>query len=173
MDNLIAFLEAKCLEPKLYWRVKSLALEAGEDPAMYELEWHRDRKAKWHLRRLPPSPLVEPNLEVTDATHPWQVIPSDEIQERLESLGLDTTDVWRQVESTALQQVVFAKLMVDDALEVFGADKIEQAIKETDDFLHQLGTVVSDLMGSKAGAKAAPTKGKPRPPACNIRLVKD
>lgn len=148
VEKLIEFFESKCLEPKLYWRVRA----GDEQAATFELEWHRDRKAKWHLRPLAPAD--------GDQEPPWQVFTTAELSATLEQHGIDQDNLRRQIESTTLQQVVFAKMMVDDARAFFGEDVVAEAVAETESFLGELRTVVKGLMDD-------PDK----PPV--IRLVKD
>lgn len=155
MEKLIEFFESKCLEPKLYWRVRPLA-DVAHSPAdaTFELEWHRDRKTKWHLRPLPPPG--------SDHAQPWEVFTTAELKATLERHGIDQDNLKRQIESTALQQVVFAKMMVDEARAFFGEDVVAEAVAETESFLDELRTVVKGLMADPKN---------PQPPA--IRLVKD
>lgn len=169
MEAIIEFFENKCLEAKLYWRVKSLPTEAGSEGPAFELEWHRDRKTKWHLRQLPDRPPIGQSQVET----PWDIFTAAELPAKLEAHGIDQDNVRQQIESTTLQQVVFAKMMYDDAVEFFGEDVVSGAVAETAEFLLQLRAMVADLTEQDATA-ASPQSGQDdgkKPPV--MRLIKD
>lgn len=161
MDKLIEFFENKCLEPKLYWRVKS-----EDNTKTFELEWHRDRRTKWHLRLL-----AEPSGKEND----WVIFNSEQLVPQLMAHKIDLDETRSKIKSTTLQQVVFAKMMYDEALSFFGEDTVAAAIEETHAFLDQLRFMVSDMIDGEEGSKSQdPTAGRqtsPKKPGA-IRLVK-
>lgn len=152
MEKLIEFFENKCLEPKLYWRVKTRTRDKT-----FELEWHRDRRTKWHLRSVP-----QPGEDHDQ--QPWDVFETEQLTAKLIAVDIDPAEVESKIKSTTLQQVVFAKMMVDDAHEFFGEEVVAEAVEETQQFLSELRNMVSDLVVSERGEKSAKR---------NIRLVKN
>lgn len=161
MDKLIEFFENKCLEPKLYWRIKS-----EDSSETFELEWHRDRRTKWHLRKL-----AKPGGKEND----WVIFNSEQLEAQLIAYKIDLDETRSKIKSTTLQQVVFAKMMYDEALSFFGEDTVAAAIEETHAFLDQLRFMVSDMIegddGLDATSGAQPKKADSKKSA-SIRLVK-
>lgn len=131
MLKLIKFFESKCLESKIYWRVPTLYQETE-----FEIEWHRDRRKKWHIRE---------NKE----DQQWQVCSTDELLELLNKEKIDIHAFEKKLTVSFLQQIVFAKMLYDEALEFFGEKTVDQAVKETEEFLEKLKSMVLNILETK------------------------
>ena len=133
MDKLLEFIDRLCLDEKLYWRVPYV----GRDGSA-EIVWRRDAKPhSWSVREAGASD--------------YSSVPKAELPATLKRLGLDIKAFERQAGASILTQAVFADMVLEGAVTLFGAEAVEHSIKDTRSFL----TGVSDKAArmSRASSK--------------------
>lgn len=145
MEPLLTLFENKCLEAKVYWQLSTLY-----DEKEFEIEWHRDRRKKWHIRE-----------KKEDAK--WSVFTMNELLPYLNENKIDLNAFERKVSTTFLQQVVFAKMLYDEAVEFFGEDTVDNAVKETEDFLSKLKSVVTEILDKDAPTSSGSEEKNKKP----------
>lgn len=123
---LIDFIDRLAVDDKLYWRF------ADTDAGDLELTWHRDATPRcWGLKtRSEPEPIRH------DATS---------LLEALATLGLDSATAERQIGATILMQAVYADLVVQGAIQLFGADAVESSREGMRQFLGQVQKAATTL----------------------------
>ncbi len=151
MDKILDFLDRLCLDEKLYWRVPYLAKEGSA-----EIAWRREaRPSSWSLRPVGQTDYISYSRE--------QLMPA------MAALGLDTEAFRRQAGASILTQAVFASMVTEGAVDLFGAEAVEKSVRDTRSFLSGVSDAAARMQKS-AGTMPQPSK-RPTKAKTKLRLV--
>lgn len=153
-DQLLDFLDHLCLDETLYWRIPL----GGKDGSL-ELAWKRTQKPNaWSVRK--------PGEDA------WTFYDAAGFLAALPTLGVDRDALDRQLGASILTQAVFADMVMEGAVKIFGSDAVQRSIKDTRDFLQSVSDAATRMTrdaaaGGNPREKTAPrAKGKAK-----LRLV--
>lgn len=147
MDKLLEFLDRLCIDEKLYWRVPY-----ADENGTAEISWRRDgRPETWSIR--------ERGAETSCS------LRAAELPETLKLLGIDISAFEKQLGASILTQAVFADMVLEGAIRLFGSEVVSRSINDTREFL----AMVSDAAARMT--KVAPLAPTPRRQAPVLRLV--
>ncbi len=142
MNKLLEFIDRLCLDEKLYWRIPMLA-KSGT----CEVQWRRDAKpSAWSIRPI--------------GTEEWAHFSKGEMPRALERYSLDPIAFDRQVGASILTQAVFADMVMEGAIDLFGQDAVRKSIADTRSFLSGVSDAAKRVTNSTAG-KSMPLKQTP------------
>ncbi len=145
MKKLLHFIEYLCLDDQLYWRVPLLDA-SGEA----EVRWQRDLKPRaWTVR------LGDGAFERDVATA--------ELVATLAVAAIDQEHLERQIGASILTQAVFAEMVRDGAVEIFGVEVVARSVADTREFLQSVAQAATRL----AAAPQIP------PSTARLRLLRD
>jgi hypothetical protein len=129
MENLLKFIGDFALDPHLYYVISG-----------YEIQWLRDGD-KWRFR--------------LHGDEPWIYTTHQDLEPALRQVGIDVVMLEALVRESALNQAVYANLVLEKAVELFGEDAVVDQIVQTKLFTEQVASMAKELLS-------------PRPP---LRLV--
>jgi hypothetical protein len=161
MNQMLEFIDRLCLDEKLYWRI----------PLLAEVSWRRDaRPAAWQIRIV--------------GQEEWQTFTKAELPKALERLAIDPIAFDRQVGASILTQAVFADMVMEGAIELFGQEAVRKSIADTRAFLSGVSEAAKRMTQATAGkelknssarptrpARGMPPKTSPSANRANLRLV--
>ncbi|MFW7379603.1 MAG: hypothetical protein ACOH5I_12390 [Oligoflexus sp.] len=139
MQNLLKFLDYAGIDPKLYWRTKSID---GEQE--FEIQWRRDQDLSWRFRR--------------SGDLFWQMCKTDDLITALQQISIDVPAFESKLRYTILQQVAFADKIVREAQQILGEEAVDQAIRDNQRFLQQLEDVILQMTNKVANDSNVTTK---------------
>ena len=129
MKPIIEFIERFGVDPQVY-----LVCDCVDKSGRCEVFGQRDgARNRWRLRR---ADGLERHAE-----------NAQDLLDAIEELGVDSRSVRRQFHTIAMMQIVFAKSMLDEAMSVFGAADLDNAVFEHERFVVDLQRLVSELTG--------------------------
>lgn len=150
LANLLEFINTLSIDEKLYWRVAS----ANSKEAGFEITWRRgDRPKPWSLMH-----------KGNGTTNSYC---GKEFEHALKSAGVDLDDFERQIGVSALTQAVFADMVLQSAIQLFGAEVVTRSINDTRAFLAQ----VSEMAHQHAGTRSQSPAGVRATHRPRLRLV--
>lgn len=163
MNKLLEFIDRLCLDEKLYWRIPMLA-KGGH----CEVQWRRDaRPAAWSIRVV--------------GNEQWAHFAKGEMPRAVEQFQIDPFAFERQVGASILTQAVFADMVMEGAVDLFGQEAVRRSIADTRSFLSGVSDAAKRMTNATAGkamprkeaAKQEPIKRSttPRPGKPSLRLV--
>lgn len=120
MENLLKFVSDFALDPHLYYVIGG-----------YEIQWLRDGD-KWRFRLY--------------GDEPWIYATHQDIEPALRQVGTDVVMLEALVRESALNQAVYANLVLEKAVELFGEDAVVDQIVQTKLFTEQVAKVVKELL---------------------------
>lgn len=145
MDKVLHFIDHLCLDDQLYWRVPLLT-GVGEA----EIRWQRDLKpAAWTVR--------------TGDGAFERAVPTTELIKTLTAVAADCESFERQAGASVLTQAVFAEMVRDGAIEIFGTAVVARSVADTRAFLQSV---------SEAAAQFTQAPQLPAAPK-RLQLVRD
>jgi hypothetical protein len=148
LGQLLDFINNLSIDEKLYWRVSS----ATDKHTGYEIFWRRaERPRPWSLKRK--------GAETAEA------FATKDFAQALADAGVDTDDLERQLGVSVLTQAVFADMVMQAAMKLFGAEVVTRSINDTRAFLAS----VSEMAQMHAGGKPSPASPAPQRP--HLKLV--
>lgn len=159
MKKLIEFIDRNCIETQLYWVVPQL-YTAKE----IEVQWRRSLELPWRFRE--------------KGNQFWQQCTSKNLTEALNSKKVDLSRLQLHISQSVMQQVVFARKIVEDGTTLFGQDKIAEAVEENNRFLQELHNAILELTKDKTQPKIKSTtsddinKVLKNTPSAALKLVK-
>ncbi len=149
MNKLLEFIDRLCLDEKLYWRVPMLA-KSGT----CEVQWRRDaRPAAWSIREI--------------GSEQWTNFSKGEMPRAIEQFQLDPFSFERQVGASILTQAVFADMVMEGAVDLFGQEAVRKSIADTRSFLSGVSDAAKRMTNTTAG-KAMPQKNGKAMPQKNV-----
>lgn len=155
MDKLLEFIDRLCLDERLYWRVPYLG-----KPGNAEVTWRRDaRPAAWSIR--------------DQGQEEFKHYVKSDMKLAVETHALDPIAFERMVGASILTQAVFADMVMEGAVELFGHEVVRQSISDTRSFLAGVSDAAQRMTKATTGMAMPPkTPKKPAPKAApKLRLV--
>ena len=122
MKELLDWIDSYCLEPMLYFHVRSKSVT-------FELKW---QQKKWELRPL-------------EAEH-WMSFTAAELLPMLSVLRVDLDGFSASLRDTIISQAIYADLLMERAAALLGKETIDQALVATRKFADQLRAVVDKTL---------------------------
>jgi hypothetical protein len=148
LGQLLEFINNLSIDEKLYWRVTS----ATDKQAGHEIFWRRAERPKpWSLKRK------------GEATA--EAFATKDFAQALADAGVDTDDFERQLGVSVLTQAVFADMVLQAAMKLFGAEVVTRSINDTRAFLASVSEMAQTHAGSKPGTPS------PAPQRTHLKLV--
>lgn len=129
--KLLNFIDHLCIDEQLYWRVP-LVDGSGDT----EVRWHRDLfAAAWTIG-------LE-NKEVTRS------VTTRDLMGTLRDRGVDVEHFERQLGASILTQAVFADMVREGAVEIFGEAVVARSVGDTRAFLKGVADTAAELTAPK------------------------
>ena len=148
--DFLKFFESIMLDRRMYWRFESTA----EPQTGYEIQWSKEDACHWRYRKI--------------AGEHWSSVESDKLEGTLTILGIDQGNFERELRRSALQQVVFADMIIDKSIAFLGKETVDRAIADNKKFMNQLLEIIRKLTHN--GETAADQSKEPDFPDKNRHL---
>lgn len=149
--QLLDFINNLSIDEKLYWRVAN----AKSKTDGFEITWRRsDRPKPWYLRN--------------KHAESGQAYDTGEFAQALALAGVDLEDFERQLGVSILTQAVFADLVMQSAVQLFGSEVVHRSIQDTRAFMSQVSQLAQMHTGNNQEPRQGAMKQRPR-----LRIVSD
>ena len=130
MDKLINYIERNAFDDQMYWVIPRLY-----SGAEIEIQWRKSQESRWRFRQ--------------KGQLFWTAATNKNIISLLNKEKVDLAVFDSHLRASILQQVVFAKKLLEEAGELFSQKQIEDAVKENDRFLNELRDAILALTSKK------------------------
>ncbi len=140
MDKILDFLDFSSIDPQMYWRIAS-----RDGLKTFEISWRRETSIHWRYREY-------------EALF-WTLTTRENLLQALDGEGADLQLFEQAVKGSLMHQVCFADRIVKDSQNLLGSDHISAGIKDHEEFLKSISTLVGTMI---------PKESAPR-----LRVVKD
>lgn len=149
--QLLDFINDLSIDEKLYWRVAN----AHHKSEGFEITWRRsDRPKPWNIRK--------------KNTETGQAYDTAEFAQIVQLAGVDLEDFERQLGVSILTQAVFADMVMQSAVKLFGAEVVHRSIHDTRAFMSQVSLLAQMHTGGSKHAAGSMLKQRPR-----LRIISD
>ena len=150
LAQILEFIDKLSIDERLHWRVSSIN---SREPG-FDITWTRNNR---------PNPWI---LTRKGNANP-QAFSTSEFEQGLKSAGVDLGDFERQVGVSVLIQAVFADMVTQSAVELFGSEVVTRSIRDTRAFLSEVSKMAHTYASGKPPGPAV-HRERPKP---QLRLI--